>query len=165
MAFTDSQKKEHISELQRRLYDVSFVNEKAPPIMSDGTYGKETAKAIKAFQRDNNLDPTGETDSATWSAIMNYCQTLKSPMNISVIPKKFVLSSDTSKDIIYIIQVMLNRLGEGFSNFPQIKINGIYSEEMKEALAFFSRLSDIDCSHFDVSTWNMLAFMFNGRKK
>lgn len=165
MAFTDSDKKEHISELQRRLYDVSFVNEKIPPIMSDGIYGKETAQAIKAFQLANNLEATGEADSKTWATIMNYCQTLKTPINISVIPKKFILSTDTNKDIIYIIQVMLNRLGDDFKNFPQIKINGIYSEEMKEALAFFSRISDIDCDHFDVSTWNMLAFMFNARKK
>lgn len=165
MAFTDQQKREHISELQRRLYDVSFVNEKVPPVMSDGIYGKETAQAIKAFQYANNLDATGEADSKTWSTIMNYCQTLKEPITISVVPKKFVLSSDTSKDIIYIIQVMLNRLGEDFVNFPQVEINGIYSEEMKAALAFFSQVSDIDCKHFDVSTWNMLAFIFNARKK
>ncbi len=165
MAFTDQQRKEHISELQKRLYDVSFVNEKVPPVMSDGIYGKETAQAVKAFQYANNLDATGEADSKTWDTIMNYCQTLKTPITVSVVPKNFVLSNTTSKDIIYIIQVMLNRLGEEFSNFPQIEINGIYSEKMKEALIFLSQVSNIDCKQFDVSTWNMLAFIFNARKK
>ncbi len=165
MAFTDEHKRDHISELQQRLYDVSFVDEKIPIIISDGIYGKETSQAIKAFQHSDNLEATGETDGETWSAIMDYCQTQKNPISVSVIPKKFILSADTNKDIIYIIQVMLNRLGEDYNNFPQITINGIYSDEMKEALAFFSKISDIDFNQFDVNSWNMLSLMFNARKK
>ena len=164
MAFTDRQKREHISELQRNLYDISFVNEKIPPIIPDGIYGKETAQAVKAFQYANNLDATGEADSQTWTAIMDYCKSLKRPMSIFVIPKNFDLSLNSPKDMIYIIQVMLNRLSEDFHNFPQIEINGLYSSEMKKALANFSEISGANCEKFDVNAWNMLAELYNARK-
>jgi hypothetical protein len=39
------------------------------PGVIDGTWGKNTAKAVYWFQHANDLEPTGEVDRATWDAL------------------------------------------------------------------------------------------------
>lgn len=39
----------------------------------DGVYGQTTRNAVLAFQRSNNLTPTGNVDSATWRALGVTC--------------------------------------------------------------------------------------------
>jgi len=53
-----------VLSLQRCLFDLGFY--KGAP---DGYYGIKTLNALKAFQNEHNLPPTGVIDSATWAAI------------------------------------------------------------------------------------------------
>ncbi len=40
-------------------------------VPTDGRFGSSTEAALKAFQRSRNLSPTGETDAATWLAVLS----------------------------------------------------------------------------------------------
>jgi hypothetical protein len=54
-----------VKQLQQQLtelgYDVGLV---------DGVYGNRTRGAVRRFQLDNDLPPTGKVDEATWQAVM-----------------------------------------------------------------------------------------------
>jgi len=50
-----------VERVQRRLLELGFS-----PGPVDGVYGDQTANAILAFQRDRQLEPTGEVDDRTW---------------------------------------------------------------------------------------------------
>ena len=164
MAFTDRQKNDHTYELQRFLHDLSYRNEKIPPIIPDGIYGSETAQAVKAYQNANNMEPTGEVDSETWSAIANDRKTISSPILLKVIPQNFVLTPKSPKEIIYIIQIILDRLGDDFANIPTVTINGVYDSQMQSAIIAFEEISGAKLTNCNVNVWNMLASIFNARK-
>lgn len=164
MAFTDRQKRDHIYELQRSLHDLSYKDEKIPPIIPDGIYGSETAQAVKAYQRANNIEPTGEVDSNTWSAIAEDRKTIISPILLKVVPENFVLSANSPKEIIYIIQIILDRLSDDFANMPKVQINGVYNSQMQAAIEIFEDISGSKLTECNVNVWNMLASIFNARK-
>ena len=71
MAYTNSQMRQHIYELQTYLYAISMFNNKIPQVIPNGVYDPETAAAVRAFQREYGLAVTGNTDSATWNKIVN----------------------------------------------------------------------------------------------
>jgi len=49
MAYTNEDRRNHIRELQRYLYSLSFYDETMPQVVPDGIYGRETALAVRAF--------------------------------------------------------------------------------------------------------------------
>ena len=71
MAYTEQDRRNHIRELQQYLYSLSFLDETLPRVIPDGIYGRQTALAVRAFQQKNGLRPNGETNRATWDAIVN----------------------------------------------------------------------------------------------
>ena len=52
-----------LDELESRYDDLTDIR-------IDGIYGEDTANAVRAFQRINMLDPTGEVDKATWNRLV-----------------------------------------------------------------------------------------------
>jgi hypothetical protein len=42
----------------------------SPPLPVNGTFGSATAQTLAAFQQSRGLPPTGETDPATWQAVL-----------------------------------------------------------------------------------------------
>lgn len=163
MAFTDNQKREHTYELQRFLHDLSYKDVKIPVVIPDGIYGRETANAVKAYQHANGIDLTGETDSETWSAIAGDRKSIPTPMLLKTVPNDFVLTADSPREIIYIIQVMLDRLKCDFANIPAVTINGIYDSRTQNAVDAFMEIIGCDSAQCDVNVWNMLASIFNAR--
>ena len=63
--FSDEQLRQHIRELQQFLFGISHYNVRIPVIIPDGIYGPETAGAVKIFQQEYGLMPTGEVDRYT----------------------------------------------------------------------------------------------------
>jgi hypothetical protein len=64
--FAQGVRGEIVRAIQRRLDARSFA-----PQGIDGAYGKNTRKAVRAFQQANGLQATGETSVPTWRKLMN----------------------------------------------------------------------------------------------
>ena len=160
MAYTPQQRKEHIRELQRMLYAISFYDEEIPRVVPDGIYGRETAMAVRAFQQKNNLRPTGETNRATWDAIVQvYLENIaRQARIIDAYPQgvKHITAGDEGF-VVYIIQAMLNLLTETFDNFGAVPLTGRYDKETIQAVKDFQRRSGQNqTGHTDPATWNLL---------
>ena len=166
MAFTEDDNKEHIAELQRHLYVISRNDERVPPVLSDGVYGKETSGAVKAFQSTRGLEMTGEADTATWLRIADEAAgyNLK-PVRLDIFPEDFILLPESRGNLVYIIQVLLNILSREYINFPAVEINGIYSPQMHEAVIKLQEIGGIDSDTYgiDAQTWNILAQKANSK--
>lgn len=61
----------YITYLQNRLIELGYITSAA-----DGTYGKNTAKAVRSFQKNNGLPTTGVADAATQSLVYQDASTL-----------------------------------------------------------------------------------------
>ena len=55
-----------VLRVQDELYARGYLAEEG-----DGQYGQRTETAVMAFQQDNNLDPTGIVDDATYDLLVN----------------------------------------------------------------------------------------------
>ena len=61
----------NVRTIQNQLNRISEVYTAIPRIAVDGSYGPQTANAVRAFQRIFNLPVTGVVDLATWYRISN----------------------------------------------------------------------------------------------
>lgn len=160
MPFTSEQKKQHIRELQTYLHAISFFNERIPRIIPDGFYGRDTAIAVRAFQRDYGLPDTGNTDAATWNKIVSVYRELlyANPIAYNAFPAPdHVLRPGDSGLLVYIIQAMLDNIGAAFDNMPRTPVSGSYTSDTAEAVRNFQRRSGlIQNGNVDSGTWNML---------
>lgn len=154
MSYTDSQRIQHIKELQRYLYTISLFDSNIPRTAPDGVYDIETAEAVSAFQREYGLSPTGRTDSETWNKIVSvyrlYAEAKPLPCKLFPSADHIVKIGDTGA-LVYVIQEMLDRLGSKYDNLPNIRVSGEYNAETARAVMTFQRLvgltptGDVDC--------------------
>ncbi len=160
MAYTNQQRRQHIAELQKYLYAISLFNNKIPSVAPSGVYDNSTSIAVRAFQREYGLPETGNTNSATWNKIVSvYRSFLHSrPAAYNVFPSSsYVAKNGDSGQVIYILQAMLNDIGEKFDNAPRLDICGNYNENTINAVKLFQRRVALPQNgNVDCGTWNMI---------
>lgn len=160
MAFTSNQKRNHIKELQTYLHAISFFNNKIPRIIPDGFYGKETALAVRAFQREYGLPDTGKTDFATWNKIVGVYKYIQhsNPIAYNIYPSpEYILRQGDSGLLVYILQAMLNDIGKHFDNMPELEVSGKYNKPTIDAVkAFQEKVGLPRNGEVNSGTWNML---------
>ncbi|MBR4626774.1 MAG: peptidoglycan-binding protein [Ruminococcus sp.] len=160
MAYTDAQRRQHIMEIQRYLYAISLFNDRIPEVVPDGSYGAETALAVRAFQREYGLPETGNTDPATWNRIVRVYRSYigAAPAPYNVFPSAVYVAGNGDKgQLIYIIQAMLNDIGDRYDNAPCVDVCGNYDATTEEAVMAFQRRAGLPVTgKVDSATWNML---------
>ncbi|MGN0622091.1 MAG: peptidoglycan-binding protein [Porcipelethomonas sp.] len=164
MAFTNEQKRKHIKEIQRYIYNISHFNKRIPMIVPDGIYGPQTAAAVGSFQREYDLPVTGETDDVTWKKLVQvYFDFNNDTVLLEVFPKDFELFPGDEGIIVYIIQTILEALRRRFDNIPAIVINGVYDKDTQNAISTFKVIAGLENNHpgIDTETWNRMASGFN----
>ncbi len=160
MPYTNAQKKQHIIELQTYLNVISFVNGVIPRIIPDGVYGKETIFAVKMFQREYGLAETGNTDPVTWNKVVSVYRSCISskPVPYNVFPSpSYVAHLGEQGQIVYVLQAMLNDVGNNYDNAPKVDVCGNYNMETSNAVRFIQRKIGLPQSgNIDSTSWNML---------
>ncbi len=160
MAYTNSQKRQHIMELQTYLYAISLMDNRIPGVVPDGTYGAETVNEVKAFQEIYGLPVTGNTDSATWRKIVSVYKGYlhAAPIGYHAFPSSaYTVHSGDHGQLVYILQAMLNDIGNNYDNSPCISVNGDYDTQTSEAVRLFQKRSGLPQNgDVDSGTWNML---------
>ncbi|MCI8777202.1 MAG: peptidoglycan-binding protein [Oscillospiraceae bacterium] len=164
MSYSDEQKRKHIKEIQRYIYNISHHNKRVPTIMPDGIYGPQTTAAVGSFQREYDLPVTGETDDKTWSKLVEvYFDVNNDTVLLEVFPENFELFPGDEGIVVYIIQVILESLKRRFEDIPEIVINGVFDKDTQSAINSFKEIAGVESKHpgIDIETWNKLASGFN----
>lgn len=160
MAYTQKHLRNHVMKLQKYLHGISYYNPQIPRIVPDGIYDRETETAIRAFQREYHLPETGRTDMQTWNKLINvykhYISGTAQKINIFPSPNHVVKEGDTGL-IVYILQSMLNVIGEYYDNMPNAQISGTFGSDTAQCIKNFQKRSNLPQSgNVDRQTWNML---------
>ncbi len=167
MSYTTEDKSEHISELQEYLRSIAFFEQKIPMIVPVGIFNHETSDAVKAFQDSYGLPATGNVDYETWNKIVTEYEIIKNKLMqpAAIMPFRsvnFRIQESDSGSEIYIIQVMLNKIADDYSNLINVEINGSYNKQTADAIKNFQKLCGIEENGIiDITTWNLLAKAFN----
>ena len=157
MAYTEEQKRSHIRELQRCLHSLSHVHD-LPRISADGFYDSQTADAVRAFQKQNHLPSTGETDSETWNAIAAAyrADVEMADMPVSIFPpgiRSYTVGATGTP--VFMIQAILRAIRAFYPKVPFIHVDGSYGTETQKAVEWFQRVTNLPPSgNVDIATWN-----------
>ena len=145
-----------------------YINAEKPlPGIPDGIFGGQTTERIKEFQRENNLNVTGVVNSQTFSAIREAynkkTSELKQPEG--AFPHGVVFDKpESEQDILYIAQVMLDKLADTFQNTSRPDVNGKYDVKMQKAVSDFQKQFGLSGLGFDKNTWDLLTEIYNKMK-
>lgn len=165
MAYTQQQRREHIRELQRMLYELSFFENRIPFIIPDGIYGRETALAVKAFQQIYGLRPSGEVNHATWMMISSehLDKIGKAPVRPDLFPKdRDSIAKGDRGAAVYAVQMFLNIIAERYDDLTAPPITGVYDEATEMAVSEFQSIGLRPVTgQTDRETWNLLAAAVN----
>lgn len=151
-----------IRSLQTMLRTIAQVDPEQPSVIPDGVYAQQTADAVKAFQRNNGLEPTGVADQNTWDLIVEAYK----PAQVETQPSEAIYITLNPGQVfekgdrhphMYLTQAMLTVLGEAYPGFPVPVINGVLDELTAESLAALQMLSDLPVTgNLDKQTWRHL---------
>lgn len=140
--------KEHIKLIQKYLREIAKNDTRIPLIAIDGFFLDKTADAVTAFQKIYALPVNGEVDEQTWNKIYEkYIELVGLPrscicINVFENPDA-VLKLGESGYVIFFLQVMLLRIGDKYTNFPEISVSGTVDKATQDALREIRKVSDL----------------------
>ena len=142
-----------------------YINAEKPlPGIPDGIFGSQTTDRVKTFQTENNINPTGTVDSATFRAIRDAynakTDALKKPQSAAPHGVSFD-NPETEADILYVAQTMLNKLADTYENITRPDINGLYDAKTQKAISDFQTAFNLPQNEFDKNTWDTLTKIYN----
>lgn len=161
----DDEHKSNVARIQSALRTLYKNGENVRELFVDGIFGDETTEAVKDFQQNEGLEPTGEVDYETWSLLMKKAEYYRQePAAI----KPFVSNSKSMalpgerKPAVYFAQAMMLLAYSEYSDFDGVEINGINDGGTLEAIKRIQEKDSISRSDgaIDLETWNAIAGVF-----
>ena len=167
MAYTEEEKKAHISEIQKYLRTISQANGNIPTVIPTGVYDDKTEEAVRAFQKEYGLPVTGTVDRETWDLLFEVYLAVQEyfaeSAAITPFPDSAYSINEGEKNYtVYILQAMLNTIAEYYSNVDSVTIDGIYGKNTVDAVKNMQTITgENNSGEVDYKTWNKLARMYN----
>ena len=151
-----------IRSLQTMLRTIAQVNPKQISVIPDGVYTSQTTDAVRSFQENHGLNPTGVTDQDTWDKIVEAYRPAQietspaQPIFVTLNPGQTFRKGDRQPHI-YLVQAMLRVLAEAYPGFPVVIVNGIFDDATQAAVIELQLLSGLEANGIlDKQTWKHL---------
>lgn len=164
--YTEAQRRAHILGLQQDLRVIYAETGDPLPYIS-GKYDAHTENAIRLFQRRHSLPMTGKTDLSTWDRVVHEANQVRSrtalPLAVRIFPHAtLTVSPGDSGRFVYILQAMLNGLGEQFPLLLPLPHTGVYDAATERVVIALQRVSGLQqTGQLDAETWNVLAHLYS----
>nr|WP_312578820.1 peptidoglycan-binding domain-containing protein [Sedimentibacter sp.] len=156
-----------ITKIQIYLKEISKYRPEIIVENTDGVFDSGTKKAITKFQEIYGMQPTGTIDLSTWTKMIyeynKYSKMNNTPNKLDCFPSNISeIKLDDEKDIVYIIQILLNGFSKKYKNFKRVDITGIYDNETEDAIKKFQTINKLPVTGIvDIKTWNSLSSVNN----
>jgi len=151
-----------IRALQTMLRTIAQVDENQINVIPDGVYSQQTADAVRSFQENMGLAPTGTVDQNTWEKIVETYRPARTevypaePVYINLNPGKSFRRGDRHHHIS-LIQAMLQLLSRVYSQFPDLALTGEFDAPTEKAVTLLQDLSGLPVNGIlDKITWKHL---------
>ena len=148
------------------VYDLQTLLRSVLPeqgISRDGIFGAETEQAVRAFQQKKGLKVSGIADQETWEALKSehvereIHRAPAEPLLIVLQPNQQIRKGESNLHL-YLIQGMLQALGQLDADVPTVTVNGELDGDTALALAWLQRLGGLsETGELDKNTWRHLA--------
>ena len=156
-----------ILEIQRILRDLDYIDNDIARIRLSGIYDSETREAVRKFQEKYDLPATGIVDHTTWQVLQAVEKARKEAALLAraiyILPRspEYSIAPGLQDDVVYVIQYLLNTVGQEYDGVGEIQYSGIYDESTQNAIKEFQRINLLEGNGIiDPVTFNRLASEF-----
>lgn len=160
--FESADQKSINREIQNMLYYISFFDKDIPRVYPDGIYGEETENAVRIFQEQSGLEPTGRVNYETWVRIRERYLSLSeknaAPIRISIFPSSlYETQTGETSGIVTVIQIILDELSVHLP-IGAVERTGVNDEQTIEAVRKYQNIRNLPLTGMvDKRTWDALA--------
>lgn len=154
--------------LQYYLQFLSYFNLKLPYVSMDGIFGQETYDAVVTFQSFYGLDVDGIVGKNTWDMIQDaYVGVLNSLPDeyrsySSLLYPGYIITTGASGKVVEQLQTFLKTIADNNPAVPQIKVDGYYGDQTKNAVLAIQKLQGLEQNgQVGVLTWNAIVNLYN----
>ena len=151
-----------IRALQTMLRTIAQVDPMQINVIPDGVYTQQTADAVRSFQENRGLPPTGTADQTTWDRIVEAYRPARTevmpaePVYITLNPGQTFRPGDRHHHL-NLVQAMLYLLSEVYEDFPALAMTGQLDGPTEEAIRLLQQLSGLPVNGIlDKTTWKHL---------
>lgn len=116
-----------VTSLQKKLYDLGYM------IIVDGDFGKDTEKVVKQFQKEKNLEQSGEVTN-TLKGLLDEELAKPKVSESKLITGSFIKKGDAGS-VVIALQKALNKAG----GIPDVTVDGVFGNETLKALKAFQK--------------------------
>ena len=152
-------------------YLLSYISLFVPTVQEvsfDGSFGPQTADAVRSFQRTYSLPVTGVVDRQTYDRLEDVYNSFVSRINLSYSPGRVlpfpgrVIGEGSEGDDVRVIQEYLNYIARSYPEIPTVTADGIYGVQTEEQIAAFRRVFGIpgDSIRVNAPLWNSIASVY-----
>ena len=153
-----------IRNLQRYLRRLSFDDPAIPRPPIDGIFDTATEDAVKAFQSQYGLAPTGRADRTTWDRIYEtYLRAERASDRTPVTnffplyPEGYELALGERSLTVSLLQLLLQELSVLYDTLTLGEITGIFDDATEQNVRRFQRTSLLpETGRVDLATWNRI---------
>lgn len=156
-----------VTSLQTMLRVIAMQDPTCPPVIPDGIYGTQTAKAVAVQQKRAGLPQTGITDFATWQAICAAYQAAAvemapaAPLDVIMNPNQVILEGSDNLHVL-LVQAMLHTLHEVYPNLACCPLNGSCDGDTVCAIRSLQRCCGLpESGILDKHLWQLLAGLYH----
>lgn len=153
-----------VLEIQRILRDLDYIDNELARIRLSGIYDDETREAVRKFQEKYDLPATGIVDHTTWQVLQAVEKARKEATLLAraiyLLPRspEYSIEPGLRDDVIYVIQYLLNTVGQEYDEIGEVSFSGIYDEDTQNAIKEFQRINLLESNGIiDPATFNRLA--------
>lgn len=151
-----------IRSLQTMLRTIAQTDSNQITVIPDGVYTSQTADAVRSFQENAGITPTGVADQDTWDAIVAAYRPAQievspaEPIFITLNPGQTFRPGDRHHHI-RLLQAMLALLAEAYPGFPEPALTGTLDPRTEEAIRTLQLLAGLESTGIlDKQTWKEL---------
>lgn len=164
---TTNKNNSQVTELQKMLRAVSYSYSNIPRINPDGIFGKETTEALRIFQRQMGIAPTGEADFTTWKVLRSEAALARDGASggkmLDAFPgADYVAKVGEKSSFVYLIQVILSDISHTYDGLENVEITGEFDNATYEGIKLFQLYHRMEeTGRVDKKTWDALAASYN----
>lgn len=155
-----------VESLQTMLRVIAAHDAAQPGPVPDGIYGAETMRAVKTFQHNRHLPPTGITDLRTWNAVRDAFETAQieampaAPLEIDLSPLQRIEEGSQNLHVT-LIQSMLHTVAQMYGNVPDCEVCGVYDEKTVNAVRAVQQACGMEQNGcIDKAFWRQLVGLY-----
>ena len=145
-----------VEQVQFWLSDLAQFDSSLVRVSVDGSYGAATERAVRAFQRKQNLTADGVVGQTTWNALYAAWVDAQSDLGGTAWPGTALRRGDTGMEV-RLAQFWLRLAADNYSALRTVTVDGSYGAATVSAVTAFQSLFGLTADGVvGRSTWNKL---------